>query len=129
MSLNNIINELIVENVEESIKFYEDNFGFETNLTDGKPVTWAQLKKDGVTIMLEDYKEAKDSISNFPNKVNNSNLIKFEYSSLEEIKKMYNNFKGHNVNLFMEYTETDYGKAEFGIFDLDKNMILISALI
>ena len=129
MSLNNIINELIVENVKESIKFYEDNFGFETNLTEGKPITWAQLKKDGLIIMLEDYKVVRTSISNFPNKVNNSNLIKFEYSSLEEIKKLYSDFKKRNVSFFMQYTETDYGKAEFGVFDLDKNMILISALI
>lgn len=45
MSLNNIINELIVENVKSSIKFYEDNFGFETYLTEGELITWAQIKK------------------------------------------------------------------------------------
>ena len=129
MSLTNILIELAVENVEKSIKFYESNFEFETELTDGEPITWAQLQKDKLIIMLEDYKVVKDSISNFPNKVNNSNLIKFEYSSIEEIKEMYNNLKKHDVNFFMEYTKTDYGKVEFGIFDLDKNMILISALI
>ena len=26
----------------------------------------------------------------------------------------------------MEYTETEYGKIEFGIYDLDKNIILVS---
>mgnify|MGYP001104796214 CR=1 FL=1 len=36
------------------------------------------IKKDELVIMFEDYKEVKNSISNFPTKVNNSNLIKFE---------------------------------------------------
>lgn len=79
--------------------------------------------------MLENYNIVKNSISNYPSKVNNSNLIKFEYDNLEEIKELYNILKHNDIDFFMEYTETDYGKVEFGIFDLDKNMILVSALI
>lgn len=26
----------------------------------------------------------------------------------------------------MDYTKTEYGKIEFGIFDLDRNMIVVS---
>lgn len=129
MSLTNIVNELTVVNVENSIKFYVDNFGFKSDLTEGKPITWVQLKKDGLIIMLEDYNAVNVSINNYPVKVNSSNLIKFEYNSLEEIKKLYNNFKEQGIEFFMEYTETDYGKAEFGIFDIDKNMILVSAVM
>ena len=129
MSLTSIINELIVENVQKSIKFYEDNFNFKTDITEGEPIIWAQLKKDGVIIMLENYDIVKNSISNYPSKVNNSNLMKFEYDNLEEIKELYNVLKHQDIKFFMEYTETNYGKAEFGVFDLDKNMILVSALI
>ena len=46
MALNSIINELVVSNVNDSIKFYEDNFGFSLDFTDGDPVIWAQVKKD-----------------------------------------------------------------------------------
>lgn len=42
---------------------------------------------------------------------------------------MYNKLKDNNIDFFMEYTETNYGKAEFGVFDPDRNMILVSALI
>ena len=79
--------------------------------------------------MLEEYDTVKNSISNYPNKVNSSNLIKFEYNELEEIKELYEILKENDIEFFMEYTETDYGKAEFGILDTDRNMILISALI
>lgn len=129
MSLAMIINEFTVENVENSIKFYEENLKFETEITEGKPITWVRLRKDEVIIMLEDYNAVKKSISNYPNKVNSSNLIKFEYDELKEIEELHKNLKQNDIEFFMEYTKTDYGKVEFGILDPDKNMILISALI
>lgn len=129
MSLNSIVNELVVEDIQKSIKFYEENFKFKIELTDGSPITWVQLEKDGIRIMLEDYNSVKSEIKNYPNKVNTSNLIKFEYSNLKEIEEIYNIAKQNDVGFFMNYTKTDYGKVEFGVFDPDKNMILISAIV
>ena len=129
MSLSSIINELVVSNVSKSIEFYNKYFGFDIKYTDGTPIVWAQLEKDGKTIMLEDYKEVKKEIDSYPQKVNNSNLIKFEYSNIEDIKELYEKLKDNEIEFFSDYTETDYGKEEFGIYDLDKNMILISALM
>ncbi len=129
MSLNNIINELIVLDVEKSIAFYEKNFGFVVEFSEGNPITWAQLKKDNLIIMLEDYSEVKKEIINYPEKVNSSNLIKFEYGSVEEINNLCDVLKENGVMFFLEYKETDYGKIEYGIYDLDNNMIIISARI
>ena len=129
MSLTSIINELIVDNVESSIKFYIEKFNFELVESEGIPTTWAKMKKDDVIIMLEDYNNVKNTINNYQSKVNSCNLIKFEYNNIQEIKELYNKLKDSNIEFFMEYTETNYGKAEFGIFDLDKNMILISAVM
>ena len=128
MSLN-IINELVVANVQNSIQFYENNFNFTTEMKEGKPITWAQLKNNEAIIMLEDYNTVKSEISNYPSKVHNSNLIKFKYNELREIKELYKTLKQNNIEFFMEYTETDYGKAEFVILDPDKNLILISAVM
>ncbi len=129
MGLNSIINELVVEDIQKSIKFYQDNFKFKIELTDGNPITWAQLEKDGIRIMLEDYNSVKSEIKNYPKKVNSSNLIKFEYSNLKDFEEIYNILKQNNIEFFKEYTKTDYGKVEFGIYDPDKNMILISAIV
>ena len=98
-------------------------------MTEGEPVTWAELRKDGIIIMLESYDTVKNEISNYPSKVNSSNLIRFEYSDHKEIKDLYKELKQNNIGFFEEYTETDYGKAEYGVLDPDKNMILISAKI
>lgn len=45
MSLINIINELTVSNMHDSLNFYKNIFGFETEYTDGNPITWVQIKK------------------------------------------------------------------------------------
>ena len=129
MSLNNIINELIVSEVEKSIEFYKNNFGFVVEFSEGNPITWAQLKKDNLVIMLEDYNEVRKEIINYPEKVNSSNLIKFEYGSVEEINNLCDVLKENGVMFFLKYKETDYGKIEYGIYDLDNNMIIISAHI
>lgn len=129
MSLVNIINELVVSNVSKSVKFYEDNFGFNLEDSFGEPIVWAQVKKDNIVLMFEDYNEACNEMNNYPPKVNSSNLIMFEYSDQDSAKNLYELLKRNNVEFFKDYTETDYGKIEFGIYDLDKNMILVSALM
>ena len=127
MSLISIINELIVNDVSKSLEFYENIFGFKTEFSEGEPITWAQLKNGDITLMLEDYNEFTKEIDNHHPKVNSSNLIMFAYNNTEEVQKLYEELKKKNVQLFKDYTKTDYGKVELGIYDPDNNMILISA--
>lgn len=94
--------------------------------TDGNPITWVQMKKDNVVIMLEDYKEVIKEIDKFPIKTNTSNLVKFKYDNKEDVKEIYKNFKDKDIEFFMELKKTEYGTIEFGVFDLDKNMIIVS---
>lgn len=126
MSLINIINELIVSNIEASKNFYINIFNFEIEYTDGNPINWYQLKKNNTKIMLEDYSTVKEEMKNFPSKVDSSNLLKFEYDNLQEFDNLYEKCRNNSVLFFKDYTKTDYGKIEFGIFDLDKNMIIVS---
>lgn len=126
MSLINIINELPVSNVKNSIDFYKNVFDFEIEYTDGNPITWAQIRKDDVRIMLEDYATVKEEINNFPEKVKSCNLIKFEYDNYNEFKCLYDNCRINLCSFFIDYNETNYGKIEFGVLDIDNNMILIS---
>lgn len=126
MSLINIINELTVSNIEASLKFYISIFDFEIEYSWGNPITWYQLKKDNVRIMLEDYNTVKEEVDSFPQKADSSNLIKFEFDNLQEFESLYRKCKNNSVLFFMDYTKTEYGKIEFGIFDLDRNMIVVS---
>ncbi len=126
MAIINIINEFTVKNIDKAVKFYEDSFNFEVEETDGNPITWVQMKKGDVIIMLEDYKEVIKEIDKFPIKTNTSNLVKFKYDNIEEVEEIYKNFKKKDIEFFMELKQTEYGTIEFGIFDLDKNMIIVS---
>ena len=126
MAIINIINEFTVKNIDKAVKFYEDSFNLEVEETDGNPITWVQMKKGDVIIMLEDYKEVIKEIDKFPIKTNTSNLVKFKYDNIEEVEEIYKNFKKKDIEFFMELKQTEYGTIEFGIFDLDKNMIIVS---
>ncbi len=126
MSLMNIVNELTVENIEKAIEFYQKIFGFSIEFTDGTPINWAQLKKDNIKIMLEEYNTVKEEIKNFPPKAESSNLLKFEYDNLEELKDIYNKCKENSCDIFIDYYATEYNKIEFGVLDFDKNKIIAS---
>lgn len=126
MSLISIINEFTVSNMEEAIRFYQDVFDFEIEFMDGNPVSWVQMKKDHMRLMLEDYQSVKKEIPGFPQKANSSNLVKFEYDNFDEFYSFYEKCKTSQCEFFLDYTETDYGKLEFGVLDCDHNMILVS---
>lgn len=120
-----IINELVVDDVEKSIKFYEDYFGFEVKDVDGDPISWVRLEKDNCVIMLESYMAVVEEIKDYPIKTKSHNLIKFKYSEKEEIYRLYDLLK-NNALIFMELKTTEYGSIEFGVYDPDSNIIIVS---
>jgi len=89
MGLLSIVNELVVDEVEKSVEFYQKIFSFSVELTDGNPISWAQLKKDNMEIILEEYKTVKEEIKGFPKKTRTNNLLKFKYDNLDELKAHY----------------------------------------
>ena len=127
IELLEIINEFTVSNIDTSIKFYKNYFDFNIIDTYGNPINWAKLKKDNCTIMLESYNEVIKEIENYPKKVPSSNLIKFKYQNHKQVLNIYNNLLKDNINLFMKLKETDYASVEFGVYDPDNNMIIVSS--
>lgn len=121
-----IINELLVDEINNSIKFYKDFLGFEVCETTGNPINWARLRNDNAELMIEEYKTAINEFVKFPIKVNSSNLIKFKYNNIDEVKTIYNRVVYGNIKLFKDLKETDYGTTEFAILDCDNNIIIIS---
>ncbi len=126
MAIINIINEFTVNDIKKAVEFYKNNFNFEIDQTDGNPITWVQMKKENIIIMFEDYKAVCEEIYKFPVKTNTSNLVKFKYDNDKEIKQMYKDLKSKDIEFFMELKQTEYGTIEFGVYDLDKNMIIVS---
>lgn len=127
--MKNIINEIVVNDVKKSIEFYCKCFGFEISATEDNNgmITWAEIKKDSLSIMFHDYDLICKEYKNYPKKYPASNIIMFKYESKEEVKKIYNLLKTNNIEIFSDWIETDYGSVEFIINDLEGNKILISA--
>ena len=128
MSLQRIINELTVTDIEKSQKFYQDLFHFEVISAEGDPINWVELMKDNQGLMLEEYHTVTLEIKNFPTKTKSNNLLKLEYDNQEEFQELYDTCKRSLIKFFIEYHETEYGKIEFGILDPDENMIIVSYL-
>ena len=126
MKLVEIENELVVDDVEKSLMFYETIFGYKLIDSYGEPIVWAKIKKDNCTMMLQSYKEICNEINNYPKKTNTSNIIMFRFDNKNRLLELYNEIKENKINIFLEYNETEYGNIEFGILDPDNNRIIIS---
>lgn len=124
MKLLEIINEFTVKNIENSIMFYSNYLGFEVVEEAGNPLV--KMKKDNSVIMLESYDEVVKEIENYPAKTPTSNLIKFKYDNKEEVSNLYKRFLDNQIKIFMDLKNTEYGTLEFGLLDLDENMIIVS---
>ena len=77
--------------------------------------------------MLQDYDEAKKEISSIPKKTSSSNLIRFEFDNARIVEDIYASLKRDDADICIDFTKTDYGKIELGVYDLDRNMIIVSA--
>ncbi len=126
MKLVEIENELVVDDIEKSLMFYETIFGYKLIDSCGEPIVWAKIKKDNCTMMLQSYKEICNEINNYPKKTNTSNIIMFRFDNKNKLLELYNEIKENKINIFLEYNETEYGNIEFGILDPDNNRIIIS---
>lgn len=117
--------EFVVNDINKSSSFYTKYLGFEVEFTEYEPVSWMQLKNGNTRIMLVTYDYAKDDIKGFKEFTNLTNLYKFRYESLDQIKEIYEKMKNDNKDIFLDLRRADY-RYEFGVYDEDKNMILVT---
>ena len=64
-------------------------------------------------------------IPDFKAYTKSTNLYKFRYDNWDIIKKIYNNLKEDNKEIFLDLRKSDF-RYEFGVYDEDKNMILVT---
>lgn len=120
-----IVVELVVKDIQKSSEFYTKYFGFKIDFTEYEPVSWMQLSNDNTILMLVTYDYAKEDIPNFKEYSASTNIYKFCYDSLDEIKEICGNLKKDKKEVFLDLRESDF-RYEFGVYDEDKNMILVT---
>ena len=121
-----ITTNIMVENVKETIKFYEEKLGFQKILSvpeSGENLNFAILSKDKISIMIQ---EQKNLIEEYPTLQKNKIIPTFTlFITTDDVEKKYNELKD-KVKIAKEIHKTFYGKDEFAIFDNNENILTIS---
>ncbi len=121
-----ITTNIMVKNVKETIKFYEEKLGFKKILSvpeQGEILNFAILNKDKISIMLQ---EQENLISEYPTLKTNEIVPTFTlFITANDVLAIYNELKD-KVEIAKELHKTFYGKDEFAIFDNNGNVLTIS---
>ena len=122
-----IVIEFVVNDIQKSAQFYTKYLGFVVDFTEYESVAWMQLKNGNTILMLVTYDFTKNDINSFKKYTESTNLYKFCYDSLDKVKEIYEIMKRDNKEFFLDFRKADF-RYEFGVYDEDKNMILITKL-
>lgn len=121
-----ITTNIMVKNVKETIKFYEEKLGFKKILSvpeEGENLNFAILNKDKISIMLQ---EQQNLIEEYPTLETKEIIPTFTlFITVDNVNNMYNELKD-KVKVAKELHKTFYGKDEFAIFDNNGNILTIS---
>ncbi len=121
-----ITTNIMVKNVKETIKFYEEKLGFQKILSvpeEGEILDFAILNKDKISIMFQ---EQNNLLGEYPTLKTEEIIPTFTlFVTVDDVTKMYQDLK-NEVKIAKELHKTFYGKDEFAIFDNNGNVLTIS---
>lgn len=121
-----ITTNIMVENVKETIEFYQSQLGFQKVLSvpeDGSSLNFAIVKKDNISIMFQGKKSLLDE---YPTLQKDEIIPTFTlFITVKDVEKLYEELKD-KVKIARELHQTFYGKSEFAIFDNNKNVLIIA---
>lgn len=117
---------MMVKDVKETIEFYEEKLKFEKVLTvpeDGDFLHFAILKKDHISIMLQ---EQKNLLAEYPTLQSETIIPTFTlFITVENILETYEALKDQ-VEVVAPLHQTFYGREEFAIRDCNGNILTIA---
>ncbi|HTL80048.1 MAG TPA: VOC family protein [Bacteroidia bacterium] len=123
MKLQKLTVNLMVENVDRSVKFYSDLLGFTTitSVPGEKGMIFALIMKDEVSIMLQTLESFVANNPEFKNEKTGGAILL--YIDVKNIDEVFERVKKAKVGLYKEMHETFYGTKEFAIRDPDGYLI------
>ena len=109
---------LMVGNVNETVKFYQEKLGFELVMSVPQEgvFNWAMVKHGEVSLMFQ---EKENIISEYPvlKDTPMGGGLTF-YIKVEDVKGLYNKIN-KQVNIVLDLHKTFYGSEEFAIQDIN----------
>ncbi len=121
-----ITTNIMVKNVKETIKFYEEKLKFKKIISvpeDGEILNFAIMKKDNISIMFQ---EQNNLLEEYSSLKSDEIIPTFTlFITVKDINKLHDELK-EKVKIAKELHKTFYGKDEFAIFDNNGNILTIS---
>jgi len=121
-----IIPNLAVKSIEETVKYYQDNFGFELQMAvdslhdgfdekieEGKEYIWAMVVNGESSFMFQKDSSIKEDIGIFYENIGASLTF---YIEIEDVEQLYNKIKS-KVEIIKHISITWYGQKEFYVKD------------
>lgn len=117
---------LVVRDVEKSIRFYCDELGFELDkhVPNQPPFVFASVRAGGVEIFLNQYETAVEEYPAFAEKPLGGTLTLFLL--MQGIDALYHEICSNGVKVVMPIETKFYGVREFAITDPDGYILTLA---
>jgi uncharacterized glyoxalase superfamily protein PhnB len=128
MTCKQIVPELTVESVENSIRFYEEvlQFRLVARAPEMGVPSWAEVENGSARIMFQ---AKSDMFAEMPvlatRPIGGTMIIVLRMDSKEGVRTAWQKLQSSMVNV-LPLRETDYGTAEFAVQDPDGYVVLIA---
>jgi uncharacterized glyoxalase superfamily protein PhnB len=125
MKITKLTPNLVVRNVEASLKFYSEILGLEKSITvpDESPYVFASVSKGPVEIFFNDQKTVAAEYPKLAANIGGSLTLYMEVDSLQTI---LDRVQRAGAKISMPVTDQFYGMREFGFEDSDGYTITIA---
>ena len=125
MSLKKLTPNIMVEDVNNTIEFYQKLLGFEVLVTvpEEGQFAWAMLKRDMVEIMFQSRTSLGEEIPALQQKEIGGSLT--FYIEVEDVEGLHEHLKG-GVTIVQDMHKTFYGAQEFAIQDCNGFILTFS---
>jgi len=125
MQIKKLTPNLVVRNVEASLKFYREILGLETAMTvpEQAPYVFAGVSNGAVEVFFNDQKTVAAEYPKLASSIGASLTLYMEVDSLQEV---LDRVKKAGAKISMPVTEQFYGMREFAFEDVDGYTITIA---
>jgi len=119
---------IMVTDVNATVKWYQDNFNFQLANQDGsldEPLEWAVVKADDVQIFFQKEESLVKELPVLKGKKIGASLT--FYIKVQDVQSLYNSVK-EKVEIVRDMRETFYGAKEFAVRDLNGYILVFSEI-
>lgn len=126
MNLKSVTPNLVVEDVNKTIEYYQSTLGFEIIMTvpECGLFDFAMLKMDNVTIMFQSMKSYVEALPEYKDQKIGGTI--FLYFSIEDLDELYNKVKKAKTEIVVDLHTTFYGMREFTMKDCDGYLLVFA---